>query len=149
MLPIEIYSFINGDGNITKYVFNPSKLENEGEGPVPLERLIETPLDDEIAGPTTSSRQPEDGVEFFRYLAKDGADVRYQFDKGSRNNKGYVVAIHRDPENWGKLRQEDLAVANEEEIERRYLAGGVARIKRRDSVLGTEGVPDANAMEQD
>lgn len=50
------------------------------------------------------------------------------------------MAIHREPNNWSTLREEDLAVDNEEELRRLYgeeTLSGVGA-KRRDSGADVE-----------
>jgi hypothetical protein len=108
MAPTTIYSFIDPFQNIITYNFDPELRDEDGDGAVTLERISRKaePQDQSIP----LHPEPEAGEEFYRYTAEDGGDVRYQYDPGSRNGKDYVVAIHRTPENWGRLLKEDLSV---------------------------------------
>lgn len=141
MSAFEIYAFNDRHNNTIRYLFNPSKRLNNSEyGPALLDQVIET-FDPELDTlPPRQIPEPKAGTELFRYRARDGADVRYQFDPTAQNGKQYVVAIHRPPENWGTLREEDLTVDNEEELRRmyEYLPNGAMGPKRRDSGLDVE-----------
>ncbi|KAF2636556.1 hypothetical protein P280DRAFT_473099 [Massarina eburnea CBS 473.64] len=140
MAAFEVYRFHDSYNNTIKYLFNPSKRQTtkdseEPFGPVVLDEVIETfdPEFDEV--PSTPITEPTPGTEFFRYTARDGADVRYQYDRTARNGKNYIIAIHRDPENWKTLSQEDLAVDDEEVLRRRFdWTTETTGLKRKDSV---------------
>ena len=116
MSAFEVYQFHDSRNNTIKYLFNPNKRDNDGEGPVILDQLIET-FDDEKISSTTIS-EPKPGTILFQYMARDGGDVRYLFDPTARNGRQYVVAIHRPPENWKTMREEDLAVEDEAGLRR-------------------------------
>lgn len=144
MTPIPIAQFADSSSqNIISYNFDPDLRDEDGQGPVCLER-ISRPIDPNDVL-TTLYPEPKTGEEFFRYTAEDGGDVRYQYDLGSRNGKDYVVAIHRTPENWKRLMDENLGVkGGAKEWERRYqervhgqegrgMGFGQTGIKRRDS----------------
>ncbi|CAI6337190.1 unnamed protein product [Periconia digitata] len=125
------YTFTTPSKNTIKYLFNPSKREAEGEGPVVLDQLIETydsDSDSDIPTSPTPSEEPKPGTVLLRYVARDGGDVRYIYDPTARNGKQYVVAIHREPENWQRLKEEDLGVADEHRLGRMYerYDGGLA-----------------------
>ncbi|KAF1963060.1 hypothetical protein CC80DRAFT_487472, partial [Byssothecium circinans] len=146
MATFEVYRFHDPSLNTIKYLFNPNHRQttSEGEpiGPIPLEQAIET-FDPELdEAPSIPIAEPKPGTEIFRYQARDGADVRYQYDRTACNGKNYVVAIHREPENWRGLREEDLAVGDEPGLRRwfeeRRQEGGLRGMKRRDSVLEDE-----------
>lgn len=142
MSSFEVYTFHDRHNNTIRYLFNPSKrLNNSDEsGPALLDQVTET-FDPELDPvPSTQIPEPKAGTELFTYRARDGADVRYQFDPTAQNGKQYVVAIHREPNNWSTLREEDLAVDNEEELRRLYgeeTLSGVGA-KRRDSGADVE-----------
>lgn len=137
MSSFEVYTFHDHHNNTIRYLFNPSKRLNSTDesGPALLDQVIET-FDPELDTlPITQIPEPKVGAEMFAYRARDGADVRYQFDPTAQNGKQYVVAIHREPSNWSTLREEDLTVDNEEELRRWYVGSeqsGMAA-KRRDS----------------
>lgn len=108
MAPIEVFRYADPtSGNIIIYDFDPEIREEEGRGVVSLAKSSHTP--DSIADAPLSPA-PKQGQEFYSYEAEDGADVRYQYDEGSRNGKNYVVAVHRVPENWARLVEENLGV---------------------------------------
>lgn len=139
MASFEVFHFQDTNHNTIRYLFNPAKKQDDTANPIPLDQLIET-FDAELDGPPTSPGIPEPkaGTEFFSYKARDGAEVRYQFDPAARNGKQYVVAIHREPDNWRMLQAEDFAVEDEMELRRRYeqREGEEVVMKRRDSVNG-------------
>lgn len=145
MSSFEVYVFNDRHNNTIRYHFNPCKrLNNSDKGPALLDQMTET-FDPELdALPSSPIPEPKAGTELFCYRARDGADVRYQFDPTAQNGKQYVVAIHREPSNWSMLREEDLTVENEEELRRLYGGDLVNRMgaKRRDSAtdvdMGTE-----------
>ena len=138
MSAFEVYSFHDSHNNTIKYLFNPSKRLNHGdEGPALLDQVIET-FDPELdTVPPSPIPEPKAGTEMFGYRARDGAEVRYQFDPTAQNGKQYVVAIHREPGNWSTLREEDLAVDNETELRRLFeeRTGGKKGLERRDSAM--------------
>ncbi|KAJ4287287.1 hypothetical protein N0V90_012685 [Kalmusia sp. IMI 367209] len=137
MSAFEVFSFHDTHNNTIRYLFNPSKrLNNSDEGPALLDQVIET-FDPELdAAPSPAIPEPKAGTELFQYRARDGADVRYQFDPTAVNGKQYVVAIHREPANWGNLREEDLGVEDESELRRSFEErDGKMGLKRRDSVM--------------
>lgn len=141
MAAFEVYTFHDLHHNTIRYLFNPAKrLNNRDDGPALLDQVIET-FDPELdTVPSTVVPEPKAGTEIFRYRARDGADVRYQFDPTAQNGKQYVVAIHREPRNWETLREEDLSVDNEEALRRGYeesLAGS-EYFKRRDSAIDVD-----------
>ena len=141
MAAFEVYTFHDTHNNTIRYLFNPTKrLNNRDDGPALLDQVIET-FDPELdTVPSTSIPEPKAGTEIFRYQARDGADVRYQFDPTAQNGKQYVVAIHREPRNWETLREEDLSVEDEEALRRERdesLVGGDHK-KRRDSVIDVD-----------
>jgi hypothetical protein len=108
MAPIEVFRYADPtSGNIIIYDFDPEIRDEEGRGVVSLAKSSHTP--DSIAE-SPLSPAPKQGQEFYSYEAEDGADVRYQYDEGSRNGKDYVVAVHRVPENWTRLVEENLGV---------------------------------------
>jgi hypothetical protein len=132
MPAMEIYRFSDAQGNIIRYLFDPEQRDEAGEGPVSLERIVEIPegqpsptfeldsayfINAKDGSASLERVTPKSGTELYRYKAKDGGDVRYYYDVGSVNGKNYVVAIHRPPENWQRLRSENLAVANEHSAE--------------------------------
>lgn len=141
MSAFEVFSFHDSHNNTIRYLFNPSKrLNNSDDGPALLDHVTET-FDPELDTlPATRIPEPKAGSELFRYRARDGAEVRYQFDPTAQNGKQYVVAIHREPSNWSTLREEDLTVDNEEELRRLY--GDISMdgrdSKRRDSGMDVE-----------
>jgi hypothetical protein len=142
MSSFEVYTFHDRHNNTIRYLFNPSRrLNNSDEsGPALLDQVTET-FDPELDHlPSTQIPEPKAGAELFTYRARDGADVRYQFDPTAQNGKQYVVAIHREPSNWSTLREEDLAVDNEEELRRLYGEGPLSGMsaKRRDSGADVE-----------
>jgi len=116
---------------------------------VVLDLVIET-FDPELDGTPSAATEPKPGTEFFCYMARDGAEVRYQFDPTARNGKSYVTAIHRPPENWQTLREEDLAVDDEEKLRRRFDEHVNEKIglRKRDSFLD-ESEFDAERMNVD
>ncbi|KAL1603628.1 hypothetical protein SLS60_005216 [Paraconiothyrium brasiliense] len=143
MSAFEVYQFHDANNNTIKYLFNPSKrLNNSDEGPVLLDQVIET-FDPEFdTAPSSAIPEPKAGTRMFEYKARDGAYVGYQYDPTAQNGKQYVVAIHREPMNWQSLREEDLAVENEEELIRslevRPTVNGLTKtpsIERRDSAM--------------
>jgi hypothetical protein len=161
MAAFEVFRFHDSSNNTIKYLFSPSKRVEEGEGyygPAMLDQVIQT-FDPELDTlPQFSLPEPKPGTEMFRYMAKDGADVRFQYDPTARNGKSYVVAIHRDPENWQKVRlggEEDLSVENEEELRRVYEISEDMEdmqrtpMKRRDSLLEEEGFPHERRVDGD
>jgi hypothetical protein len=103
-----VYQFADADQNIITYNFDPELRDENGDGPVALERISRK------AEPQDASillyPEPKMGDEFYWYRAEAGGDVRYQYDPGSRNGKDYVVAIHRTPENWKRLVEENFGV---------------------------------------
>lgn len=141
MSSFEVYTFHDPHNNTIRYLFNPSKrLNNSEHGPALLDQLIET-FDPELDSlPSIRLPEPKAGSELFRYRARDGADVRYQFDPTAQNGKQYVVAIHREPSNWSTVREEDLTVDNEEELRTLYAGSSTDDIglKRRDSGTDVE-----------
>lgn len=141
MSAFEVFSFHDSHNNTIRYLFNPSKrLNNSDDGPALLDHVTET-FDPELdILPATRIPEPKAGSELFRYRARDGADVRYQFDPTAQNGKQYVVAIHREPSNWSTLREEDLTVDNEEDLRRLYGENsmGGRDSKRRDSGMDVE-----------
>ncbi|KAF2442587.1 hypothetical protein P171DRAFT_434060 [Karstenula rhodostoma CBS 690.94] len=143
MAAFEVFSFHDANNNTIKYLFNPSKrLNNSDEGPALLDQVIET-FDPELdTAPSSPILEPKAGTEMFKYRARDGADVRYQYDLTAQNGKQYVVAIHREPMNWQSLREEDLAVDNEQELRSVFEESPTtnslkktARLERRDSAM--------------
>lgn len=143
MAAFEVFSFHDANKNTIKYLLNPSKrLNNRDEGPALLDQVIET-FDPELdTTPAFLVSEPKAGTEICRYTARDGADVRYQFDPTAQNGKQYVVAIHREPMNWQSLREEDLAVDNEQALRMSFeesLDGNFSESttspKRRDSAM--------------
>jgi hypothetical protein len=161
MAAFEVFRFHDSSNNTIKYLFNPSKRVEESEGyygPAMLDQVIQT-FDPELDTLSQFSLpEPKPGTEMFRYMAKDGADVRFQYDPTARNGKSYVVAIHRDPENWQKVRlggEEDLSVENEEELRRVYEISEDMEemqktpMKRRDSLLEEEGFPHERRVDGD
>lgn len=141
MSAFEVFNFHDRHKNTIRYLFNPSKrLNNSEEGPALLDQVTET-FDPEFdTPPTTQIPEPKAGTELLLYRARDGADVRYQFDPTAQNGKQYVVAIHREPNNWSTLREEDLAVGNEEELRRKYDEISVTDkgARRRDSAMDVD-----------
>lgn len=146
MAAFEVFSFHDANNNTIKYFFNPSKrLDNKDEGPARLDQVIET-FDPELdTAPVSPIPEPKAGTEMLRYRARDGADVRYQFDPTAQNGKQYVVAIHREPMNWQSLSEEDLAVDNEQELrgafEERVYTNALKKTpspERRDSAMDVD-----------
>ncbi|KAF2649652.1 hypothetical protein K491DRAFT_697936 [Lophiostoma macrostomum CBS 122681] len=161
MTALEVFRFHDSSNNTIKYFFNPSKRVDEGEGyygPAILDQFIQT-FDPELDTlPIISLPEPKPGTEVFRYMAKDGADVRFQYDPTARNGKSYVVAIHRDPENWQRVKlggEEDLSVGNEDELRMVYEGSEemeeVQRTptKRRDSLLGDDPFLDERRVDDE
>ena len=156
MTSFEVFRYHDHNNNTIKYLFNPSKRVEEGEGlygTAILEKVTEIFDLDPDTLPLVHLAEPKPGTELFRYTAKDGADVRFQFDPTARNGMEYVTAIHRDPENWTRVRLsedgEDLAVANEEELRSMYDISEEqvtmqtprgTTTKRRDSLVSEEGI---------
>ncbi|KAF9736175.1 hypothetical protein PMIN06_003804 [Paraphaeosphaeria minitans] len=143
MAAFEVFSFHDANNNTIHYLFNPSKrLNNSDEGPAMLDQVIET-FDPELdTAPAIPIPEPKAGTEMLGYRARDGAYVSYQFDRTAQNGKQYVVAIHREPMNWQSLREEDLAVENEQELrdafETRANSNALKKttgLERRDSAM--------------
>ncbi|KAF2743454.1 hypothetical protein M011DRAFT_471396 [Sporormia fimetaria CBS 119925] len=105
-LPIYHFAPTLNPTEIITYHFWPTIREEGGDGPVCLERTsrARTPSDTDLI----LKPEPKNGDILYEYLSRDGAIIRYEFDKGSRNGKDYVIAVHREPENWTRLRKEDL-----------------------------------------
>lgn len=105
---LPICTFILPSKDIITYSFDPSLRDEDGDGIVTLERISRPaePADIKKILPA----EPRPGHEFFGYPAEDGGEVRYQYDPGSRNGKDYVAAVHREPNNWMRLKREKLGV---------------------------------------
>jgi hypothetical protein len=143
MAAFEVCTFHDSNNNTIKYLFNPFKrLNNRDEGPALLDQIIET-FDPEFdTAPSSHIPEPKAGTEMVSYRSRDGADVRYQFDPTAQNGKQYVVAIHREPDNWQRLTEEDLAVDNEEELRKAFqgseMTNGLKKttsLERKDSAM--------------
>lgn len=126
-MSFKVYTFYDKRQNKISYLFNPSKRESDGEGPAILDQLIETAEDPSSSfsnttttNTSTKANEPKPGTILFNYTARDGALVRYTYDPTARNGKQYVVAIHREPNNWQRLKEEDLGVADEERLREMY-----------------------------
>ena len=122
MAAFEVYRFHDSANNTIRYMFDSKKRQHTEEpfGPVMLDQVIET-FDPELdTAPSEPIPEPKPGTELFRYTARDGASVRYQYDRTACLGKEYVVAIHRDAENWQRLREEELAVDDELNLRKRF-----------------------------
>lgn len=144
MSAFEVFTFHDRNYNTIKYLFNPSKrINSNDEGPALLDQVIET-FDPELDSlPSPAIPEPKAGTELLTYKSRDGAYVRYQYDPTAINGKQYVVAIHREPTNWGNLREEDLAVEDEGALRNQFKqetnqADGKEPLKRRDSAMAMD-----------
>ncbi|PVH94269.1 hypothetical protein DM02DRAFT_633865 [Periconia macrospinosa] len=129
-----IYTYTDSHHNTISYLFNPSKRESDGSGPVVLERVTLPYQEDPSSPPPPAANEPKPGTILLRYIARDGGDVRYIYDPTASNGKQYVVAIHREPGNWQRLREEDLGVRDEEGLRRAFEERKDGRDDGRDKV---------------
>ena len=141
MAPIEACRFRDTKSNtLVRYTFDADARDQDDRGPVSLNRELE-PITNISANVQSLAPEPRHGAIIYQYTAKDGGEVRYQYDPGSRNGKDYVVGIYRTPENWQSLREEDLSFPERSRFERQDSTFGAQEglFKRRDSGVGEDG----------